>query len=304
MITAEQRAARRLSLGSSDSPAIVGVDPWRTAGDIYWAKINELPELPSINEAIDAGNRLESVLLDLAEERYGALERDCSIISEENCILAANLDARLQRRDVGIEAKYVGPKAAEYWGEPETDQVPDHVAIQCQHQMHVAGLDRVHVVAGICDPFLGLRFRFYHVEYDADLIDAIVTACLGFWRNHVVPKIPPPNSPPSLETLKRIRREPSSVIDLGPEAVDRWNEREVAARAVKAAEQAHFDATARVMAMLLSAEAGRLPDGRLICYAEENAGDRLIDSKAAKAAYPDLFTPSTRRVLRLKKGAQ
>jgi putative phage-type endonuclease len=299
MITAEQREARRSHIGSSDAPAIVGVDPWKTIGDVYWNKISDLPDTQ--NEAMKLGNRMEPVILDFAQERYGILRRDVEVVSAYHEELAANLDARIVGTDEGIEAKYVGPRSVDKWGEPETDEIPEHVTIQCQHQMYVAGLSQVHVAAGMCDPHRGLHFEMFHVARDEDLIEDLVTAELRFWQSHVIPRLPPSSAPPSFEILKRIRREPETVVNLAESAVQAWLAREDAAAVKKMAETEYDQATKSVLELLGDCEAGRLPDGRLIVYAQENAGPRLINAKEAQADFPELFTTTYRRVLRLKK---
>lgn len=297
MITALDRQLRRKSIGSSDAPAIVGCDPWKNAADVYYSKIGRYPDVPS--EAMQTGNRLERVLLDLAEERLGKLHRDVHMVDEEYSLLTANLDGLA---DSGVvEAKYVGPKGEPFWGEQETDQVPDHVAIQVQHQLRCSGRDGGLVVAAICRPFVGLRFEFFEVRRDDELIDDLVAAELAFWENHVAPKVPPRDLA-CLNVLRRLYREPASVVDVPPEsalAIEAW---ENAKAAAKECDQKTDYAYQHVLALLGDAEAGRLPDGRLIVYGEENAGLRLIDAKEAQENHPELFEQTTRRVLRIKKG--
>lgn len=303
MITACQRLERRQHIGSSDAAAIVGVDPWRNAGDVYWSKLAETEDRP--NSAMQIGNRMEPVLLDLAEERFGPIERSPLFVDDEFSILAANLDGICLREEAVIEAKYVGPRSADFWGEPETDQVPDHVAIQVQHQMRCCGAKVAYIPAAIVRPMSGLQFEFFRVSRDEELIDSLVDACLAFWKHHVEPHVPPPNCPPSSEILKRIRREPGSLVDLGDEVAATLLNMDSLKSERKGLDEEIDACQAAVLAALGESEAGRLPDGRLVCYCEENAGDKF-DAKALKAANPDIYglfaTPSTRRVLRIKKG--
>jgi putative phage-type endonuclease len=295
MITEAQRVDRRNHLGSSDAPAIIGVDPWRSAADVYWSKLTDSDDAP--NAAMQIGNRMEPVLLDLAEERYGPLIRNVTVSQPDLPNLQANLDALCAGTSI-IEAKYVGPRGCDNWGQPETDEVPDHVAIQVQFQMACARLPKVHIPAAIVTPN-GLEFRFYHVKRDDDLIGDLVTACLAFWKRHIVPKIPPTNSTPSLETLKKIRRMPASVVELPPTASEIWKARQDASEEEKAAKKRYEAWTSELLVMLGDSEAGRLPDGRLLVYALENAGDKPIEG--AKVSHPELFRPTTRRILRIKR---
>ena len=302
MISPAQRDARRYHIGSSDAPAIVGVCPWRTPAEVYWSKIAETDDRPT--PAMEIGNRMEGTLLDMAAERYGPLRRDVYQVAEISPILAANLDGLTFADNENIEAKYVGPRHADNWGQPETDEIPDNVAVQVQHQMSVFGLQRTHVAAAIVRPNDGLAFCFYHVDRDQDLIDDLVTAEIAFWKQHIEPRIPPKGGAP-LEILTRIRRQPASLVDLPGEIAVRWLQREKLTAEKKEKEIQLDECTAGILAALGTAEAGRLPDGRLLKYAEENAGARC-DVKSLRESHPSIYTEfchdTTRRVLRITKG--
>jgi len=305
MITPEQREMRRQTLGSSDAPAVVGVDPWRSAADVYYSKTTELEDRPS--QAMQIGNRMEPVLLDWAEEKLGiSLQRIVMQVAEQ-FPLAANLDGLCV--DAVVEAKYVGPNAADYWGEPDTDQVPDHVLVQVMHQMIVTRRELAWVPAAICR-YQGLSFEMVRVEFDADIAGNILEIETAWWERHVMSRVCPTDEPAHLDTLKKIRRLPDSILldaAAGAIAAMLWAQRQEKSEAVKAAEDEHDDVTARILALLGEHDAAQLPDGRLICYREENAGKRL-DFNRLRMEHPALFEelsePTTRRVLRLKKGSK
>ena len=301
MISPEQRKARRHHLGSSDAPAIVGVCPWRTPAEVYWSKIAETDDRPTA--AMEIGNRMEGPLLDMAAERYGPLRRDVFQVAEISPILAANLDGLTFSDNENVECKYVGPRHADAWGESETDEIPDNVAIQVQHQMAVFGLKRTHVAAAIVRPNDGLTFAFYHLDRDQDLINDLVTAEIAFWKRHVEPRIPPDGGAP-LELLKKIRRQPASLVDLGIDAAAAWESRAEYRAKAKEAEKSADTFEAALLAALGTAEAGLLPDGRILKYLEENAGARC-DVKSLRESHPGIYEEfchdTTRRVLRISK---
>ena len=66
-ITEQQRIERRASIGSSDVAAILGVDTFRNAADVYWSKVQVL-DTPG-NPAMDAGTRFEPTIMDWLAER-------------------------------------------------------------------------------------------------------------------------------------------------------------------------------------------------------------------------------------------
>lgn len=302
-ITAEQREARRHHLGSSDAAAIMGLDPWRNAGDVYWSKVMDTADEESAPMRV--GNLLEDAICQFAAQELGVeLERNVSLASpDDGGILSANLDARIVGRPEGVEAKY--SSFIEGWGDEGTDQVPHHVLVQCQHQAHVAGLDRVWVPALLLHR--RAEFRLYCVDRHDELIEQLVAEELRFWREHVEPRIPPADRPvPPLPALKRLRREPASVVTLSAEAADVLTRWEAAKAAAKAAEEHVEAAQAAVLMLLGEAEAGRLPDGRALTYLEQKSAPRC-DTKLLRALAPEIaeqvVTQGTHRVLRVKKAA-
>src|SRR5579862_9056458 len=171
MLTAEQRAARRTFLGGSDAAAIVGCDPWRNAADVALSKLYDLADEP--NEAMTIGNLLEPVCLGQAADRLGSLETSV-MFQMVGAPLGANLDGRVIATGDVVEAKYVGIKGADYWGQEGTDEVPEHVKVQVLHQMACSKASQAHVVAAICRPYVGLRFEFFLVPRDEELIEELI----------------------------------------------------------------------------------------------------------------------------------
>src|SRR4051812_4359424 len=156
MITAEQRAARRHRIGSSDSAAICGIDPYKSPADVWIEKTSDTADLPN-KAAIRIGNLIEPALVLWAQEELGIeLTANLSLDGHPSGILSANLDAANLTKRIGVEAKTTS-NPAEY-GEPGTDQVPDRVIVQALHQCEVAELDVVYV------PVLLARFDRLAIE--------------------------------------------------------------------------------------------------------------------------------------------
>ena len=61
-ITTGQREQRKLYLGSSDSAAIVGLNKWKSAGDVFIEKTQDLPER-DMGEAALIGTLCEDACL-------------------------------------------------------------------------------------------------------------------------------------------------------------------------------------------------------------------------------------------------
>lgn len=297
MITPAQREARRHFEGSSDAAAICGVDPWKSAFAVFAEKVYDVTDLP--NEGpIKRGNRYEGPILDFAEETLGPLERNVSLHHPDG-IRAANLDARVVGKREGVEAKFTGQ--GHDFGEPGTDEIPERVIVQCSHQMYVADLEVVHV------PVLLARFGrleevMFRVDRHEDLISSIIAKEDEFWERYVLPKVPPPlDGPPALEVIKRIRRQPASIVGLDPSLIESWEE---AKAYKKEAEEAEERAKTAVLAALGDAEAGDYGDpAKILTYYEQTRSD--VDRKRLQAFLPEVWeefkTSTAYRVARLSK---
>lgn len=285
-ITAEQRQERRGWVGSSDAPAIAGVDSWRSPVAVFLEKVFDIEDLPN-KGPIARGNRYESVLLDWAQEELGVeIERNVSARHPADLICAANLDGRFLRNGgrFGVEAK-VTSLGSEF-GEPYSDDIPDRILVQTAHQMYVDNLDGVYV------PVLLARFdrpqeEMFFVERDEDLIAAVVAKNHAFWEGHVLPRIPPPlDGLPALDVIKRIRRTEGAVVPVDPVLVEAW---EAAKINQKLAENQEKAAKSALLAALGDAEIGDYGDGRQwLTYFEQN-----------RAGYT--VKPTSFRVARLQK---
>lgn len=301
MITDLQREERRKFIGSADAAAIAGLDPWRSAWDVYNEKV--YGTVDRTTEAMATGNRLERAVLDwFASEETRPLLRDHLRIGRDG-LRAANHDALIEDSREGVEAKtsriltWMYPTVEEpEWGEDGSEDVPDHVYVQCQHQMYVSDLAVVHVPVLIG----GRGWMKFRVRRDEKTIKTLGEKCEAFWCNHVQRKDPPSRTIPSLEIARRIRREPGKKIEIpSVDPVLAW---ENAKLALKLAEQAKENAEAVLLSLLGDAEAAETPMG-LLKYLPENAGKR-INLERLKAERPDVFDqyaePTTRRCLRLK----
>lgn len=283
-ITPKQIEARRKHIGSSDVAAILGVDPWKNSYDVWLDKTGRLEDREP-NDAMKAGSRLERSVLAFAHEHLGALVRN-QYRSMPEAFLGANIDALVKADGTPVEAKTSGITsgyASDEWGEPGTDQCPKHVIVQAHCHMLVTDADHCHVPA-----LLGGRgFNMYLVERDRGLCEIIVEFCRDFWLQNVQADTPPENVVPSLDLLKRVRREPASCVPISGDLVADWlAKKELSRQAAESAEQS----AAALLAAMGDAEAGDAGEAGLVTYFEQT-----------RKAYT--VKESTYRALRLKKPA-
>ncbi len=186
-LSEEQLADRRLGLGASDLPAIAGVDPYRSAFEVYLEKIGEYDPDAGIDDAtrdrFERGHRLENVALEWDRDRTGEpYERvNRTIWHPRLPFLYCHPDARRKpwtKTRRLIEVKTANAK----WKE-----VPRKVNVQVHGQMAVTGATSCDVlVLG----FDGPPARFL-VERNEAMITAVETMALNFW-GRVERRDPPP----------------------------------------------------------------------------------------------------------------
>jgi len=219
-ITAEQRANRKDHLGSSDIPAILGFSKWATPYDVWLEKTgrvaNDPDEVPT--QAQEAGNLLETSVLDWAYQKsyIKGFERDPEIVVPDTPIVV-HIDAVEIESGNPIEVKtegLFGPVRMP-WGDAGSTEVPEYTCLQCQTHMMATDREITHVPT-----FLGGRgFGYFYVERDEKLVKLIKEEALRFWKEHVLKDVAPPDSVPSLELIKKIRRIEGEPVELNPDLV-------------------------------------------------------------------------------------
>lgn len=187
-------AARKLGIGGSDIGAVVGVDPFKTALDVYLDKTGQVEPFEG-NEFTLWGNRLEGVIAEEYAERVSVTVRSSPMLVHPEFPWALCTPDRLVYLtdeqvvpDWGVEIKNRNHFNKDAWGEPGSDEVPHEVAAQSHWCMFVTGLRRwdVAVLLG------GNRLGIYTLEYDEELATSLRERAHAFWHEHVIPRITPP----------------------------------------------------------------------------------------------------------------
>ncbi len=117
-ITEKQREQRKNYLGSSDAPAIVGVDPWKTPADVYLSKVQNILEKEP-GEAAQIGNLCEDAILKWFRKETGFKITRNQFRVHNNGFMAAHLDAVVSGENAIVEAKTAGiitPFDRDQWG--------------------------------------------------------------------------------------------------------------------------------------------------------------------------------------------
>jgi len=200
MLTTEQLIRRKNGLGGSDIAAILGLDPYRTAYDIYLDKTS--PVLVGQEEEADAspeeelgpkywGNALEDAIAEGYEKRTGFMTtKSDTIYHPLYPYLFAHPDRLIKGTDKGLEIKNVGYRQAHLWGDESRLIIPEQYLIQIVHYILVTGFDSWDIAALIGGNKLLIK-TFHNDEKISSIRDKIEEESTRFWRQHVEKKIPP-----------------------------------------------------------------------------------------------------------------
>lgn len=259
-LTPEQRIERRKYIGSSDLAAIMGLDPYRDASDVWLDKTGQLEDRDDGDEHTRRGTLLEPAILNWAEEKIGkTFVRDVMSVADDG-IRAVNFDGLGDT--FTVEAK--STVNLDEWGEDGTDQVPDRVVVQCHQALDIAGPNRVmSYVPMLCPGYKSFDFRMYEIQRDDELCKRLADAARHFMERHVRRMIQPDGFRPSLEVLKRLRRVAGKVIELSQlqeDTIISW--KTAKAKAKESAEYAEL-MKRDVIAMLGDAEGATFSSGML-----------------------------------------
>lgn len=296
-ITQKQREQRRSHIGSSDMAAIMGHSFYSNAADVYHKKVGSLaePEVEKTSEAAEAGNWLESSILDWAADKLGVKIRKNQ--RRVKGVFAANIDALVVDRPWLLECKTTGLYNPVFrgddWGDPMTAEVPLHVLIQVHHQMYVSDTELAWVPALIN----GRGLQLYRVDRRQSLIDEIVRVGEDFWNNHVLMEVPPPEVP-SMTTLSLMEREPETEAEVDDDLMMRYF---IAKEEKKMASDRYEELKRQVIHSIGEAEAGWSNVGSVSYKASER---RSVDAQKLREEYPEVAEACTKttkvRVLRDK----
>lgn len=256
---------RRTGVGGSDAAATVGMDPWKTALDVFLDKTGQV-EAENLDEVerVRFGTIMEAPIADEYARRFGVKvrRRNQLLRSPAYPWMIANVDRVIEGQQRGLECKNVGEHAFRNgeWGEPGTDEVPENYLLQCRHYMIVTGFDEWHLAACVG----GNRLVVYEIRRDTELDAMLVEGEHAFWQCVETGHAPEPDFAHASTTalLKRLYPETDGrEIQFGTD-IEYWHsvkrESDVLAKRYTDASEA---AKNHILWKMGDATIGRLADG-------------------------------------------
>lgn len=176
---------RKMGITGTDSGAIVGMNPYKSALQVFVDKTTENIEVFD-NEAMKQGRDLEEYVAQRFCETTGKKVRRANAIfsNEEHPWMLADFDRLVVGERAGLECKTVSAYSADKW---KNGAIPLHYQLQVQHYLAVSGYDAWYIAALI----FGKEFIVHKIERDEELIQSLITIEKRFWEQNVLAGIMP-----------------------------------------------------------------------------------------------------------------
>lgn len=292
-LTGEEHARRRFleerktGIGSSDVPAIMGVDKWATARDVWNEKLGVADELPP-NEDLMRGHDLEPVAANRFARETGRSLRRRGLVRADppNDHAIAHIDRHIIAK-ANPDGSPGSPGILEIkcprfhkWLEIDRQGANLYMIYQVQHQLACTGWTWARY--GIYHPELGLRI--FDMPAIDRIQDQIMQATRAFWTDYVLTRTPPPEPEPVELDIPESLRDASIVEVQGPTWKDAIERFRIAQALSRQAEHLLDEAKETIETDMAKVGADAIEGFGLRCYYRWQYGRRTLDKSALRAA--------------------
>lgn len=265
---ADWTEARKTGIGASEMSAVLGLNPWKSALELYAEKTGAIePEDLSNVEAVEMGLLLEPVVIARYRSKSGRwADRDGHLLrSREHPWATATLDGRTAETEMALEdARPLEVKTTSaFRSEDWLDGPPEPYRVQVMHQMLVTGAD----VATIACLIGGQKLAWADVPRDEQLIRKIIFHGQVFWER-VQQRTPPPvDGPGARDALKTIYpADNGQTIELPRSLLDVIDELESVKDEAKETDKKRAALEARIQEAMGSASRGIILGGATVTW--------------------------------------
>lgn len=291
---------RQAGIGGSDASCIAGLNPWKSAIQLYMDKKEENPqEQKSLR--MELGNRLEGLVAELFTEATGLKVRNVNGIlkNDKYPFAIANIDRAIVGEKAFLECKTTNSYALKEWEEG----VPAHYEIQCLHYMAITGATHCYIAALIGNS----DFIWHKIERDQETIDYLMQIERDFWENNIekdVVPMPDGSDAYSEYLKKKYDKSNGQVIELHllENGVDKLNRYDEIVTDIKALESEKKLIEQEIQLYMEEFEVAKIGDRKVTW---KSSSRNTIDSKKLKAEMPDIaqqyMKTSTSRTFRVGK---
>lgn len=300
--TPEWYAARSRGVGGSDIPAILGYSPYRSIGHVWAEKRGEIGPDPG-GEAARWGTLLEDVISTEWSQRHDVAVRVVPTLRHVDVPhWIASLDRLVDDCPDGQTCALEVKNHSEWKRGSWRDDVPDAVLAQAQWQLHVTGIDHLHVAALIG----GQQLIEHTLRPEAEVQRYLVEQADVFW-NLVTTGVRPAvdSAELLLDLLDRLYPNREGQLDVDADTVRLLRrDYDEAAHMEKEGKAAKRGVKAEV-ASLLGPHEELTVDGQVVATYRPDLREQ-VDKDRLKTEFPDAYAACvakhpTEPILRWKK---
>lgn len=276
---------RQKGIGGSDVGAIMGVNRWKSAFQVYLEKTEEITEESRAPEAAYWGTQLEEmVAIEFSKETGKKVRRNNrQLVNKNYPFMLANIDRKVVGENSLLECKTTSSFGEKEWIDEE---IPASYILQCQHYMAVTEADKCYIAVLIG----GQKFTVKEIKKDKELIQMIIDAEKDFWTMHVEKKSPPliDGSTAAEKYLKNKYSMSNSTLEVGlkEEFKDKISQYIALKENIKG-----LDSEARALENRIKMELGEAERGTIDNFIVnwKAVFSNRIDSKMLKEKYPNVY---------------
>lgn len=178
MITEAQLEARKLGIGGSDMPIILGLSSYKTPYQLYMEKLGLVLSSTDETPAQYWGTQLEHIVRnEFAKRNNVRIDLPETFIHSEYTFLRGNVDGFISAWNAVLEIKCSSGFMAHQWGEDGTDIIPLQYLVQVAHYCAVAEAECAYIAVLIG----GNDYRQYKYTRDLALEARLIDEAKLFW---------------------------------------------------------------------------------------------------------------------------
>jgi predicted phage-related endonuclease len=279
---------RRKCIGSSDTPAILGLGyANQSKFSVYTDKTTDVP--PRFDKAtkarLDRGQIGERFVLSMFEESTGMQvftnTKPTICMHPTLEFVGASLDAYVEPAQTvfrSVEAKLVMNREA--WREWEGENPPLRHAIQVQHQLWCTGWPRGYLVG-----WTGDQVRIFEIDRNDEFLAKLEPILRQFWFEYVLPRNPPPIDGSQATNAALLRLFPKSedyAIALGTTEEELIEKMDRTKARIKKLEAIESELANRLKLKLGDAAYGVCPNGRCVSWKSYEVNEYMVKAQTKR----------------------
>jgi len=276
---------RQKGIGGSDAGAVCGLNPYRSAVDVWADKTSKSPiEIPD-NEAMRVGRDLEDYVAKRFTEMTGknVRRRNAMFQDPEYPFMLANVDRVVIGENALLECKTANAYGADKW---TAERIPESYELQCHHYMAVTGTKKVYIACLI----MGIDFVVREIERDESLIDDLRRIESDFWHKYVETREMPPPDGSDAAGEAILNMYPSSAADTSVDLIgfkDRLSRYDEIDALIGSLEREQAEIKQQIQLEMKDAETAYIGDRKVTWKSTKPR--KTIDSKKLQEEMPEIY---------------